>query len=424
MSFNPLDIKPVKSDKWFEDWKKLYPKAYDKMESDPYTKVRIILMNGTEFEQNWFYHNFARHCPNNDLRRDIALIRRSEQQQQKKISYLKPKDETALEHAIGYEQLAIDLTAIMARREKDAYVKKSLDFALLEDFDHLYRFSDLLEMEEGILAEKLVGGYTEIMPGRPTIAEHRYPYDDVRRGIDNKTADPLTKLQTAIITAAEQQTMNYYMNIGTFYPGSDLGRRLFLEIGMIEEQHVTQYESLMDASATWLECALLHEYAECYLYHSLMEDETDEYVRSIWEAHLTQEISHLHEVARLIAKYEKKDARALLNGGEFPEPLAFNKNAEANKTYIRQILGKTVNNTAMLEEIVPLDEVPCNSEFYKYNSAVNKSPAYVTSHNVIDKYILEAGEDYRFEEQAHPVKALRNRLVDNTEVGRRSDRCD
>ena len=424
MSFNPLDIKPVKSDKWFEDWKKLYPKAYDKMESDPYTKVRIILMNGTEFEQNWFYHNFARNCTNNDLRRDIALIRRSEQQQQKKISYLKPKDETALEHAIGYEQLAIDLTAIMARREKDAYVKKSLDFALLEDFDHLYRFSDLLEMEEGILAEKLVGGYTEIMPGRPTIAEHRYPYDDVRRGIDNKTADPLTKLQTAIITAAEQQTMNYYMNIGTFYPGSDLGRRLFLEIGMIEEQHVTQYESLMDASATWLECALLHEYAECYLYHSLMEDETDEYVRSIWEAHLTQEISHLHEVARLIAKYEKKDARALLNGGEFPEPLAFNKNAEANKTYIRQILGKTVNNTAMLEEIVPLDEVPCNSEFYKYNSAVNKSPAYVASHNVIDKYILEAGEDYRFEEQAHPVKALRNRLVDNTEVGRRSDRCD
>ena len=29
------------------------------------------------------------------------------------------------------------------------------------------------ELERGIHAERLVGCYTEIMPGRPTIAEHR-----------------------------------------------------------------------------------------------------------------------------------------------------------------------------------------------------------------------------------------------------------
>ena len=52
---------------------------------------------------------------------------------------LKPLDETILEHTIGYEQLAVDLTAIMAQNETDAYVKAALDFALLEDFDHLYR---------------------------------------------------------------------------------------------------------------------------------------------------------------------------------------------------------------------------------------------------------------------------------------------
>lgn len=421
MSFNPFEVKPLKVEKCFEDWKKLYPKAYNKLEADPYTKVRIILMNGTEFEQNWFYHNFARHCTNNELRREIALIRRSEQQQQKKISYLKPIDETVLEHAISYEQLAVDLTAVMARREKDAYVKKSLDFALLEDFDHLYRYSDLLEMEQGVLGEKLVGGYTEIMPGRPTISEHRYPFDDVRRGINSKIADPLTKLHTMIITAAEQQTMNYYMNLGTFYGGSDLGRKLFLEIGMIEEQHVTQYESLMDSSLTWLECALMHEYTECYLYYSVMEDETDDYIRGIWEAHLNQEIAHLNKAAQLLEKYEKKDYRQVLGGdGTLPELLAFNRNAEGNKTYIREILKNTINNTAMLEEIVPLKNVPEDYEFFKYNQTVNKSPEYVASHNVIDKYILEAGEDYRFEEQPHPVKELRNRMVDNVEVGRKA----
>ena len=37
---------------------------------------------------------------------------------------------------------------------------------------------------------------------------------------------------------------------------------------MIEEQHVSQYESLQDPHATWLEMLLLHEYTECYLYYS------------------------------------------------------------------------------------------------------------------------------------------------------------
>lgn len=60
-------------------------------------------------------------------------MRRSEQQQQKRISMLKPADETILEHTIGYEQLAVDLTAGLAQMVGDSYVKKALDFALLED---------------------------------------------------------------------------------------------------------------------------------------------------------------------------------------------------------------------------------------------------------------------------------------------------
>ena len=50
MSFNPFNVKPMPMNKCFENWNKLYPKAYDKNEVDPYTKVRVILMNGTEFD--------------------------------------------------------------------------------------------------------------------------------------------------------------------------------------------------------------------------------------------------------------------------------------------------------------------------------------------------------------------------------------
>ncbi len=417
MSFNPFDCKPIALDKCFEDWQKLNVKPYDKNEVDPYTKVRMILANGAEFEAQWFLHNYARHCDNNDLRRSLAQIRRIEQQQQKKVSMLRPIDETNLETTISYEQLAVDLTTIMARNEKDAYVKATLDFALLEDFDHLYRYSDLLEMEQGVKGERLVGGFTEIMPGRPTISEHRYPFDDVRRHINANKADMLTKLHALIITAAEQQTMNYYMNIAQAHK-TDLGRRLYTEIAMIEEQHVTQYECLNDPTMTWGECALMHEFTECYIYYSLLNDETCPAVRDIWEANLNMEIAHLHATAENLKKYEGKEWQQVIVDGKLPTLLAFNENAEGNKEYIRKILKDTVCFTAFKEDYTKVDNLPDDYEFFKYNSLVNKNCNKVASHDVINQYIAECGEDYRFEEKPHPVKELQNRKCDNTELGR------
>ena len=87
---NPFSEKGQSISSSFQNWKELYPKAYDKREVDPYTKTRIILMNGTEFEANWFSHNFARHVKDNDLRRELSLTRAVEKQQQLKISLLKP----------------------------------------------------------------------------------------------------------------------------------------------------------------------------------------------------------------------------------------------------------------------------------------------------------------------------------------------
>ena len=101
MSFNPFLEKPVPIEETFLNWNKLYPIPYCKETVDPYTKCRIILMNGTEFEAQWFPRNFSRHCCDTDLRRELALVRRVEQQQQKRISCLKPKDETILEHTIS-----------------------------------------------------------------------------------------------------------------------------------------------------------------------------------------------------------------------------------------------------------------------------------------------------------------------------------
>ncbi len=398
---------------YFMNWKQMYPKPYNKKTVSPYTKVRIILMNGTEFESNWFLHSFARNCNDNDLRREIAIIRNQEQQQQKRISCLKPLNENMLEETIAYEQLAIDLTAILAQNESCPISKSALDFALLEDFDHLYRFANLLKMDYDIDADIMVGKYTEIMPGRPTINEHRHPIDNVRQYADCKKADPYTKLVGNIITGAEQQTMNFYMNMAQMYK-NHLGRQLFSEIAMVEEEHVTQYECLNDPTTTWLEKWLMHEYTECYLYYSMMNDESDDYIRQIWKEHFEMEVSHLKKVAELLKKYEKKSYLDVIPVPEFPQLLKFGE----NKKYIREVL-ESVGITSVKEKYVNVEDLPDDARFFEHLKTTNQQPNNVASHMVIETYIDKFGKDYRYEDKSHPIKALQNRKKDNTTAGAR-----
>lgn len=416
---NPFQEKPISIEKSLQNWQQLYPKPYNKREVDPYTKTRIILMNGTEYEANWFSHQFARHTDDNTLRRELALTREVEKQQQLKISLLKPMDESILEHTIGYEQLAVDLTAELAKRELDCHVKNALDFALLEDFDHLYRYANLLEMEQGVYAEWLVGRYTEIMPGRPTISHHRYPKDNVRKSINAKESDVQTVLNTMIITAAEQQTMNYYMNVTTF-AGSDIGRRLYQEIALVEEEHVTHYESLMDPNATWLEMLLWHEYCECYLYWSCYRTETDARIKGFWEENLAFEIAHLHKAVELLKKYEHKDWQEVIPDGEFPAPICLHENIE----YVRKILGDTVQYTSVKDAYKKIKDLPKDADFFRFQNIINPTTDIVPSHNVIEMYIRRHGADYRYQIAPSPVPELRNRRQDNTSVGRKADAAD
>lgn len=77
---NPLEYKTKDIDSYFMDFNKLYPKAYDKKKTNPYTKTRVILMNGTEYESVWFLHQFARNCNIPEVKQAIAVVRKQEQQ--------------------------------------------------------------------------------------------------------------------------------------------------------------------------------------------------------------------------------------------------------------------------------------------------------------------------------------------------------
>jgi hypothetical protein len=397
MTFNPLEHKGIALDKQLRNWRELDVEPVDPDDADPYTKCRIITMNGIETEGILFSHQMARHCPDDEIKRQLARVRYLEAQQQKVVNWLLPGTASVLETTIFYEQVAVDLTAWVARMEPDPYLKQAYQFGVLEDFDHLYRYANLYEMIEHRQAEKLVDGLTEVMPGRPTIFEHRDPYDNVRTPYDKSTAAPLSKLHALTLMAAEQQTMNFYMNVGPMYM-EPIARQLYQEIGLIEEEHVTHYESLVDPGETWWEMLVNHEYNECYLYHSFMETETDPRVKAIWELHLNMELAHLQAACDLMRQHDKREPEEVV-APALPNVLTF----EPNKAYLRELLGTQMDLTTLGAGYV-WDQ---HERFERMQEQINAAPP--PSERVIAEHRAKFGEDYRLETDGpHPDERLRN----------------
>lgn len=94
MAMNPLDHAGIPVEDQFRSWSELNTEPYDPREVDPYTRTRVILMNGIEVESIIFSHQFARHTDNLDIKEALALSRRVDQQQQKAVNGLNPGDQT------------------------------------------------------------------------------------------------------------------------------------------------------------------------------------------------------------------------------------------------------------------------------------------------------------------------------------------
>src|SRR4029453_3702934 len=135
---------------------------------------------------------------NKELQLALARVRRIEQHQQTMVNWLLPADQSPpetpiafqrgasavppppadrspLETPLAFEQVAIEVTAHVAMHEPDPYLAQVYRFGMLEDFDHLYRYSSLIDRLEGKDANNITQSYTDITAGRPTREEHRAP---------------------------------------------------------------------------------------------------------------------------------------------------------------------------------------------------------------------------------------------------------
>ena len=210
MTFNPLKEKGIPLEKQIRTWHDIVNRPFNKADIHCYSRTRQILMNGIEVEAWNFKHNLARNCENMEIKKLIAQTRRIEDMQQTTVNWLTPYDQSVLETTLGYEQVAVDLTAWLAQNEPDEYVKEAFDFGLLEDFDHLYRYSQWAYMVDGVNPDKILQGMTDVVISRPTQQHHNENYTRLRKHYDKNTASPQTKVNIMTVLSGEQQTHNFY----------------------------------------------------------------------------------------------------------------------------------------------------------------------------------------------------------------------
>jgi hypothetical protein len=367
MTLDLLSEKGIPLEKQIFTWRDLVKTPVSKLDDDAFTKVRIVLMNGLESEAVRFSHSCAR--MNKDLQLALAKVRRVEHFQQTMVNWLLPADLSPIETTIVFEQVAIEVTASVAQNEPDPYLAQVFRFGLLEDFDHMYRYGALYDRIEGKDPNAILQCYTDIIPGRPTVIEHRSPENDLRHCYDKTKAEAITKLNSLTIMSSENQTHDYYMTIGPMF-ADPVARQLYAEIAAIEEQHVTQYECIIDPNETWLEKWLMHEAMEVYNYYSCAEYETNPRVKEIWLRFLEYELGQFQLVKNLFESIEKRDALEVIPA-RLPKPIEF----KSHREFVRAVLENEVDLRADGKEFVSKEDEPEASLEYREQLNSEGSPS-------------------------------------------------
>jgi hypothetical protein len=371
MALNLFDAQGYPLDQQRFTWKQLVQKPISKLDDDAFTRVRIILMNGIEHDALRLKQVMLR--MNREARPLLAQLMRVEHHQATAINWMLSADHSPLETTIAYEQVAIELTASIAQNEPDAYLAQGYRFALLEDFDHLYRYSALLDRLEGKDANNITQGYTDIVPGRPTLFHHRAPVDDLMNPYERDAA-LVSKLNAITLTGGEYQTHDYYMNVGPTF-ADPLARQLYAEIASVEAQHITHYGSMINPDESPLEKLLLHEANEVYTYYSCVEQETNPRLKALWEQFLEYELGHLNVVMQLFENVERRDAAEVLGDGKLPPLIQF----KSQRDFVRKVLEEEVQLRKDSTEFV--DEAEESAASLKYREQMNAdgSPSTIAS---------------------------------------------
>lgn len=362
-------------------WKDMVGKPISKLDDDAWSRVRVIWMNGQELDSIRTKQMTMR--SNLEAREMLSHLMRVEQHQATAINWMLGPDHSPLETTIAYEQVAIEITASVAQLEPDPYLAQGYRYALLEDFDHLYRYSALLDRMEGKDANNITQGYTDIVPGRPTLIHHRSPEHELLHPYD-ATAALSTKMHALSLTGGEYQTHDYYMNIGPTF-ADPLARQLYAEIASVESQHITHYGCMLNPNETFLEKLIICESAEVWNYAACAEQESNPRLKAMWERFLDYELGHLQAAMKLFKDMEKRDPAEVLGDGALPPFIQY----KSQREFVRKVVDDEVQLRKDRTEFIDAAQEPKSSHQYREDINAAGSP----SESVSTTYRWTAGTE-------------------------------
>jgi hypothetical protein len=183
------------------------------------------------------------------------------------------------------------------------------------------------------------------------------------------------------------------MNVGPLF-SDPLARQLYAEIASVEEEHVTQYSSMLDPRESWIEQWVLHEANECYNYYSCVEQETNHHVKAIWERFLDYELGHFHLACEALKQFDKRDPAEIVTT-DFASPLEFRSQRE----FVRKVLVNEVNLRTDGTHFVPKANESAASIQYRQQVNADGSP----SEAVAAGYVWTPGTELTRKGSVSPV---------------------
>jgi hypothetical protein len=329
--FNPLDHRGIPLDRQNADWRELTVTGVDPEQVEPYTRCRIVAMSGVENAAVRFDRQVGRLAADPELRGRFELLRSVEARQRHAVAGLLAQPRTVLETALTYEEAAVDLDSWLARTEPDQPRRQVYECDALEDFQHVYRYAELLDALRRSRPGHLVDEVTEMLPDR---SGEREP---VEPAAPEPSPHVLSMLNAITMLAIEQQTADFYDSVDADVLEPPV-RPVYREVSWAERGQVDRHQALVDSGSSRWEQLVAREYNECRLYYAFLDQESDPRTRAVWELNLQMELAHLQLAGDLLRRFDGREPEEVVGAG-LPDPPGF----DANRQFLRRLLATHVD---------------------------------------------------------------------------------
>lgn len=324
--FNPLDHRGIPLDRQVADWRELTLTGIDPEQVEPYTRCRIVAMSGMENAAVRFDRQIDRLTTDPDLRGRFELLRSVEARQRRAVAGLLAAPGGVLETTLTYEEAAVDLDSWLARTEPDRPRRRVYECDALEDFQHVYRYAELLDAVQPRRTSHLVDEVDGMLPGRLGAPSPEHPAEP-------DAPELMSTLNAITMLAVEQQAADFYDRVDADVLEPAI-RPVYREVSWAEREQIDRHQALVEPGPSRWEQLVTREYNECRLYYAFLDQESDRRIRAVWELNLQMELAHLQLASDLLRRFDGREPEEVVGTG-LPDQPGF----EANRTYLRQLLA-------------------------------------------------------------------------------------